>query len=78
MRKYKEGGIMNTLSFAGDMARLQRAIAESHDLLNGATQCDGSLAPTSPSSALRCAMPSRKAYGKAARSAALRFSAVNP
>ena len=24
---------MNTLSFAGDMARLQRAIAESHDLV---------------------------------------------
>ena len=24
---------MNTLSFAGDMARLQRAITESHDLV---------------------------------------------
>src|SRR5215813_3569445 len=28
-----KGGIMSTLSFAGDMARLQRAIAESHDLV---------------------------------------------
>src|SRR5215813_7978777 len=27
------GRIMNTLSFAGDMARLQRAITESHDLV---------------------------------------------
>src|SRR5215469_6316320 len=33
MRNYKEGGIMNTLSFAGDIARLQRAITESHDLV---------------------------------------------
>jgi arsenite methyltransferase len=33
MSNYKEGGIMNTLSFAGDMARLQRAIADSHDLV---------------------------------------------
>jgi arsenite methyltransferase len=31
--KNREGGIMSTLSFAGDMARLQRAIAESHDLV---------------------------------------------
>jgi arsenite methyltransferase len=28
-----EAGIMNTLSFAGEMARLQQAIAESHDLI---------------------------------------------
>src|SRR5215472_18421636 len=33
MSNYKEGGAMSTLSFAGDMARLQRAIAESHDLV---------------------------------------------
>jgi ubiquinone/menaquinone biosynthesis C-methylase UbiE len=31
MNNHKEGGIMSTLSFAGEMARLQRAFAESHD-----------------------------------------------
>jgi arsenite methyltransferase len=31
MNNHNEGGIMSTLSFAGDMARLQRAFAESHD-----------------------------------------------
>src|SRR5260370_1984350 len=33
MNNYEEGGIMSMLSFAGDMARLQHAIAESHDLV---------------------------------------------
>jgi SAM-dependent methyltransferase len=33
MNNHKEGGIMSALSFAGDMARLQRAIAEAHDLV---------------------------------------------
>jgi ubiquinone/menaquinone biosynthesis C-methylase UbiE len=31
MNNHKEAGIMSTLSFAGDMARLQRAFAETHD-----------------------------------------------
>src|SRR6516162_8783827 len=33
MSNPREGGIMNTLAFTGDMARLQQAIAESHDLV---------------------------------------------
>jgi arsenite methyltransferase len=32
-KRNPRGGIVNTLSFAGDMARLQQAIAESHDLV---------------------------------------------
>jgi hypothetical protein len=33
MSNDREGGMMNTLAFTGDMARVQQAVAESHDLV---------------------------------------------
>jgi hypothetical protein len=38
MSKHREGGIMSTLAFTSEMARLQQAIAEWHDLVFGAVR----------------------------------------
>jgi hypothetical protein len=38
MSKHREGGIMSMLAFTSEMARLQQAIAEWHDLVFGAVR----------------------------------------